>query len=167
MSTLAGQGTPLHTAYRSSVLEDLFEGTLKEHTGSGAWTVDPKVLKTKTEALKKQGIYDGLLTERDRRIIEVMEAYARRTVKSGDAGTGLAVAGQIGQLFKGNPAAYGQIRLARIVANLVTRTDLPTAQFIKKVTRGRELTAPVMRTVFRTLRQGPLADWATEESEEP
>lgn len=88
-----------------------------------------------------------------------MKDFSKRVYESGDAGTGLAIASQVGQVRQGDLSALASIRMSQALANVITKTELPLGSLFKKIPRSAgPLSAPVMDVLYRSLAQGPVAD---------
>jgi hypothetical protein len=93
-------------------------------------------LRDKIAELKKSGVWLGLLTERDRKVLEGAHKYAQRTYRKGDAGTGLTVAAQIGQARSFDPRALATIYTSQRMAELITRDSLDPNNLFLQVGRS-------------------------------
>jgi hypothetical protein len=126
---LGGVGSQGHEALRAAAWEQAFEGVFKYHSKTGSIVPDAKRLGQNIQDLKERGIWSGILTGKDKTGLRGFQAAARRMEATGDTGTGLVLAGEIGKLRNiGNPgdvvSAASSIRLSRMFARLITK-DVP------------------------------------------
>jgi hypothetical protein len=135
-----GKGSEGHRALRQAVWLDVFEGggkpAIEFHKDTNNLVLNPSVLRDKIAELKKSGMWLGLLTERDRKVLEGAHKYAQRTYRKGDAGTGLTVAAQIGQARSFDPRAFATIYTSKKMAELITRDSLDPNHLFLRVGRS-------------------------------
>ena len=140
VNEMGGAGSTGHEALRAAVWEQAFDGAFKYHAKTGALVPDPRRLGQNIQDLKDQGSWSGILTERDQKGLRGFRAAARRMATTGDVGTGLVLAGEIGKLRNiGNPkdiiSAASSIRISRTLARFFT-ADVPIETLTQTLPRG-------------------------------
>jgi hypothetical protein len=120
-----GLGSEGHNVLRKALYQDALEGALKQHDATQNLVVDPKILAERIREMEKSGVWKGIMTSQDRRKLDLIQKYARETFEKGDAGTGLTVASQVGQVRHGDPTAIASIFASRRMADWLTREDIP------------------------------------------
>ena len=172
-------------ALRNAALETVFRDALKINPKYDVPGLDPSAFSEGLAALEKNGWWEGVLTKKDRDVMKKLQAYSKRTWETGDTGTALTVASQVGKLrggsgLSGMTEAFMSLRAAHVMSTFVTGTNTPkellydklpfqigrkTKDFVKsrppmgqgKVVRG-------LRFLSRALRD----DWeGEEESQRP
>jgi len=142
-------------ALREGLISDVIQNSMKEHPKGGLLPESSRANRAISK-LEESPYWNTILTPRDRKALQAFKSYARRAWNSGDAGTGLAVASQIGQLRKGDLGALASTVQARTFARMLTSTDVPFSTWFNRSTRsGRETTAfgYARKAFFTSLRQ--------------
>jgi hypothetical protein len=133
VESYGGPGSQGHEALRQVVLTDILNPSLKVHEESGMTVIDPKRLSTAIEKAKESGYYNGILTERDQKMLNAAAQFARKTHHKNSTATGLAIASQIGQLRQANPMAAASIYTSARLAGLMTAENLSDIMLFKPV----------------------------------
>jgi hypothetical protein len=177
-----GRGSEGHRALRQAVWADVMtggageskRGALEFHEATENLVMNPKVLRNKIAYLKESGLWDGVLTERDRRVLDGALKYAQTTYRKGDAGTGLTVAAQVGQARRGDVGAMGAIYSGYKMADFLTRDAIEPSLLFQRLggkanRRGAWLGDPAVKrtlgAVARGYGQGVAAEGVREGSQ--
>lgn len=132
-----GRGSEGHLALRRAVYADTMDPALGFHKDTRNLVLNPGKLRDRMAKLEESGLWYGVLTKEDRTKMETLYEYAKRTFRKGDAGTGLTVAAQVGQMRHGNPAAAVSYLTALRFANMLTETSLPAEKYLFSAIGGR------------------------------
>jgi len=152
--TVGGPGSKGHKALRSALFADVLEDSVELHKKSGAWTINPDTLAQNIQAIEKDGT-QRILSGKDKHALSILQKFAKRSWKSGDAGTGLAVASQIGQARQGDWGALVSMRVAHNMANWLTQETMTPESLLKFIPkRSGSLTSRAYGETLRAVRQG-------------
>jgi len=155
VASLGGPKSEPVQALRTAVFTDAIEESLRQHAETGVWALDPSVLRDRVKAFQRSGWWDTILTPRDRRVITALEKFSDKAWKTGGAGTGLAVAAQIGQARQGDIGALLSLRIAHNMGNYLTDTRIIPEQLMRFVPKGEHpLTSKAMHVAATAVRQG-------------
>jgi hypothetical protein len=121
------------SAYREMVFTDALEGAVYLDEASGLPRLDHKKLTENIKRAKDSGTFEGILTERDQKLLETAARFAKRA-KVGDTGAALAVASQMGQIRRLDPGAVANIAWSARLARIFTDTSLPGETLFAKLT---------------------------------
>ena len=152
----------LRNVYRNAVITDIINSGLKNHPKYGTDAINPAALSKKIADMRKSGAYDAFLTQRDRQALSALQQFAKKSWKTGDSGSGLAVAAQLGRVRHGDIGALGNIWSSAKLARMITSTELPMQWVFsptKQVGGVRQAYRSAMgsqasKEIFRAIRQG-------------
>lgn len=158
INEVGGAGSEGHRALRSAVISKVTGKALREHP-SGAMTLDPRKLATSIQDLKDHQYWTGLLTPRDRKVLIALEGNSRRMWKTGDSGTGLTIAAQIGRARHGDLGALANIWSSQLFADLLTRESIDPMDLIRflpsrAAAGGGGLSHPAMEKTLNAIKAG-------------
>jgi hypothetical protein len=156
-------------ALRETVYTKILEPAIENHDATGVKVINPKVLTERIKAAEKEGTLQGILTQRDREILDAAKLFARKTYKKGDAGTALAVASQIGQLRQADLKAVSSILFARNMAGIFTSTTISPEVLFSRLSRkpaaSQQPYSTVLGSLARTVNRAGRLSLSTKEEQ--
>jgi hypothetical protein len=149
-------------AYRQVVYEQILEDAIEE-SSAGTMVLNGKTLGNAIKAAKKDGSWEGILTARDRAILDTATKYARKTYKKGDTGTALAIASQVGQIRQADPGAILNVFASRNLSRIFTSTDDVPVEWLFSTIGGNGLGGKEFNGVVSALSRAARLSLSTEE----
>ena len=149
-------------AYRQVVYEKILKPAIEE-SNAGTMVLNNKALEKAIKAAKEDGSWDGILTARDRAILDASVKYARKTYKKGDTGTALAIASQVGQIRQADPGAIMNVFASRNLSRIFTSTDDVPVEWLFSTLKGDKLGSKEFNGVVNALNRAARLSLSTEE----
>lgn len=135
---VGGYNTPEGRALRNAALETVYRDALQMNTKFDTPGLEPTALRKGIDELKENGWWDGVLSKKDQDVMEALLAYAKKTWETGDTGTALTIASQVGKLrggsgLSGMGEAAMSLRASSVLASLVTAENTPKDVLFDKI----------------------------------